>query len=555
MNVADLFLRERARRSLRHFWQRTTPQYDFSEPVHKFVADILERVSNREPGYEKVCFCMQPGIGKSTMLRGFFASELSRKPGMKASFISSVERLASRNSEDTMALVTDELYPWAPIKLDTEGKTHWKIGKNKSEAWSVPVDAKFTGLRWDFILLDDIQPDEMTPPLLDELETRLRKHIETRLDPGGAMVMLQSRWGVNDIVARMQNGADADQWKFFNIPAIAGEGDILGRAPGEPLSKRYPLSLLEQKKQTLGSVDFRCQYMGDPIDAESQMFQAAWFERRYDVRPELSTFTTRTFGLDTAWKTGPQNDSSCCMYIGIDRDQNIYLLDAWNEKLLYPHLKTRAKKYYEAHKPSIVGIEDSSAGSGLIEEFISKTRLPVRRLKSTDSKESRAATLSTYFANGKVFLPRSAPWIQPLIEEFLHFGARGNTHDDYVDACELAVRALAIRQGGMIWTTLSNTTVGARRSHPIFTPEGVYTPPVYDNDLPYVSHAPAGSPVYDKFSGKQVWPAPETKPIVRATKQRSHWPWPRSKKPVKPMPAPVTTAGRSVSYPWVYPRA
>jgi predicted phage terminase large subunit-like protein len=447
--LAPFARQELARRNLLDFWAHTMPAYDFSEPIHAFVADKLDRASAREPGFDRICIVLQPGVGKSTMLRGYFASELSRKPGMKAAFVSSVDRLALRNSEDTMDLVRSDLYPWAPMTLDVEGKTHWLMangskGSKGSEVWSIPFGAVIVGMRFDFMLLDDIQADESTPELLDALERRLRKDIETRLDDNGSVVLLQNRQGVNDIVARLQNGEDAAHWKFYNIPAIAGEeDDVLGRAPGETLSKRWSIEKLERKKQTLGPIDFRCQYIGDPIDEKSQMFQSAWFERRYDVRPDNSTFTMRTFGLDTAWKTGPQNDSSCCFYVGIDRDQNIFLLDAWNEKLLYPHLKTRVKDYYGAHKPSIVGIEDSSAGSGLIEEFIAQTRLPIKRLKSTDSKESRAATLSTYFANGKVFLPRSAPWVAPMIEQFLHFGARGNTHDDFVDALELACRCLA----------------------------------------------------------------------------------------------------------------
>lgn len=68
--------------------------------------------------------------------------------------------------------------------------------------------------------------------------------------------------------------------------------------------------------------------------------------------------------------------------------------------------------------------------------------MPVKALKSTDSKAARAATLSQRFANGKVFLPRSAPWIPSFVEQFLQFDGSGNTHDDSVDALELACRAL-----------------------------------------------------------------------------------------------------------------
>jgi hypothetical protein len=47
-----------------------------------------------------------------------------------------------------------------------------------------------------------------------------------------------------------------------------------------------------------------------------------------------------------------------------------------------------------------------------------------------------------HFENGKVLLPRSAPWLGDFIAEHLRFGSRGAAHDDLVDAMELAVRSL-----------------------------------------------------------------------------------------------------------------
>jgi predicted phage terminase large subunit-like protein len=220
------------------------------------------------------------------------------------------------------------------------------------------------------------------------------------------------------------------------------------------LSRRWPVSVLEQKKLTMGTVEFESQYIGDPMPSSGQMFQPGWFKRFYDVLPEMSM---RVFGVDSAWKLGAHSDFSACVYAGIDKVGNIYLIDAWHEKLLYPRLKARVRAYFNAHKPTLVAIEDAASGQGLIEEFIAeKPALPVKRMKATDSKESRAATLSVHWENGKIFLPRGAPWLNEFVEEFLRFGARGSRHDDYIDACELAVRALHIQGSTFFFGGLSN---------------------------------------------------------------------------------------------------
>jgi predicted phage terminase large subunit-like protein len=435
--VEPVVRRELARRRLLHFWQQTMFAYDFSEPVHRFIADKLERQSAGDPEYRRICFTIMPGIGKSTMLRGYVASELGRKPGTKAGFFSASERLVIRNSEDTMDLVRHESYPWS-VTLKAEAVTHWTLS-NKSSAFSLPVGAVLTGLRFDLALLDDIQPDPMTPDRLDDLEYWLRTKLETRIDVGGSLVLIQNRWGVRDIVARLQKGDDAALWKIYNLSAIADENDVLGRAVGETLSKRVTREFLDHKKLTLTPMPFATSYLGLPIDAESMMFQAHYFERRWDVLPPL---TMRLFGLDTAWKKGAGRDSSACVYIGVDKFKNVYIIDAWNQQLLYTDLKARVMSYYDAHQPNIVAIEDASSGTGLIEEFIRSTDMPVKALKSTDSKAARGAALAVRFANGKVFLPKSGAWILPFIEQFLHFTGNGETHDDSVDSLELACRCL-----------------------------------------------------------------------------------------------------------------
>jgi hypothetical protein len=70
--------------------------------------------------------------------------------------------------------------------------------------------------------------------------------LRTRLAPGGAIVLVMTRWHEKDLAGELEAAMteeDGEQWEIIELPAIAKGNDILGRQPGEPLwPARYPLS-------------------------------------------------------------------------------------------------------------------------------------------------------------------------------------------------------------------------------------------------------------------------------------------------------------------------
>ena len=66
------------------------------------------------------------------------------------------------------------------------------------------------------------------------------------------------------------------------------------------------------------------------------------------------------------------------------------------------------------------------------------SRLPVIPITPTSSKVVRAESLAGFFEAQRVRLPRSAPWIDDFLKEFLSFP--NGRHDDQVDATVLAIQ-------------------------------------------------------------------------------------------------------------------
>ena len=61
-----------------------------------------------------------------------------------------------------------------------------------------------------------------------------------------------TRWHEDDLVGRLLNPeyGEVEDWEIINLPAVAEEGDVLGREPGEALwPERYDLAELKRIKK------------------------------------------------------------------------------------------------------------------------------------------------------------------------------------------------------------------------------------------------------------------------------------------------------------------
>jgi predicted phage terminase large subunit-like protein len=90
----------------------------------------------------------------------------------------------------------------------------------------------------------------------------------------------------------------------------------------------------------------------------------------------------------------------------------------------------------QKHKPTKILIEDASTGSALIQElrFTSHSGIGV---KPTNDKITRMQIAAAKFESGKVFFPRTAPWLADLEAELFSFPQ--SRHDDQVDSISQAL--------------------------------------------------------------------------------------------------------------------
>ncbi len=131
------------------------------------------------------------------------------------------------------------------------------------------------------------------------------------------------------------------------------------------------------------------------------IFKPEWFR---DIKKDSinEKFEQVIMSLDTAYKTGDENDFSVAQVWGKIKS-NFYLLDCLIDKLTFPDLVVQIKKLYDQYMPDQVLIEDKASGQSLIQELQVKTTMPIVAIKVDKDKVTRAAAISPYVEQGKVF--------------------------------------------------------------------------------------------------------------------------------------------------------
>ena len=444
--VAEAAREELARRELKSFCERMIP--GFQSPPHiRLIAELLEAVEHGES--RRLLITLHPGAGKSILLQAFAAWYLGRNPRRKIITASAGAELAERNSRASRSFFTDPKWPFdVELSKATTAQNRWDTTQGGGLV-AVGVGGLISGWRASLIILDDIQNDALSVGERESLWAYYRGVLLGRLEPGGAICVIQQRWGEDDIPARIMESAEAKDWHVVRLPAIAEENDPLGRMRGESMwPQRWPLAELERQRIAMGSRAFETAFQGNPVPAEGNLIKSSWFQR-YDEPP--TEFTRVVCALDAAAKTGVANDFSAIVKIGVTKGA-YYVLDCWRAKCEFPGLMRRVTALGdEMPRPSAIYIEDTSNATALIQTLKRETRLPIVGVSAKGSKISRLEACTGVFEAKKVFLPREAQWLLDLERELLSFPA--GKHDDQVDSLVLALSQVV--QTALIWERVS----------------------------------------------------------------------------------------------------
>jgi predicted phage terminase large subunit-like protein len=342
------------------------------------------------------------------------------------------------------------------LAADSSAKDEWETSAG-GEFTATSVDGAVTGRRGDLILVDDpvkgrAEADSET--VRETAWTWWVSDLRTRLKPGGAIVLIMTRWHEDDIAGRIlpadYNGEsgvirarDGELWHVISIRAEAEAGDPLERAPGVFLwPEWFRAEDLAREKIIQGPRNWAALYQQRPSPEEGDFFKREWL-RWYDTPPARDTM--RIYGASDYAVTADGGDFTVHGIAGVDPNDDLYVLDWWRKQ-------TASDEWVEAFcdlvlswKPLQWGEETGQIEKG-VGPFLTKRQRERSAycyregFRSGSDKPTRAQSIRGRMAMGKVYLPRNAPWVNDLVAELLRFPA-GKT-DDQVDVLGLFGRML-----------------------------------------------------------------------------------------------------------------
>ena len=421
---------------------------DFIEDKHhQIYAEKLNRIANGE--LKRLIVNMPPRHTKSEFASHLFpAFFMGRNPKAKLIQTTHTGELAVSFGRKTKNLIEsdeyEKVFPEVRLAADSKAAGRWQ-SNHGGEYFAAGVGGAITGRGADLLIIDDphSEQDALSPTVLDSHYEWYTSGPRQRLQPGGAIVVVMTRWSIKDLTGRLieAQGKDenADQWEVVEFPAILPSGKPMW-------SGFWNIQALEQVKASIPLKKWNAQWMQAPTSEEGALIKRDWW-RVWDKEnvPGLE-FIIQSY--DTAFSKKETADFSAITTWGVFRPEdggapNLILLDARKDRWNFPELKKVAMEEYRYWEPEMVLIEAKASGMPLTHE-LQKMGIPVINFTPSkgNDKHARVNSVAPLFESGAIWAPKKS-FAEDVIEECAAFPF--GDHDDYVDSTTQAL--MRYRQG------------------------------------------------------------------------------------------------------------
>ena len=201
------------------------------------------------------------------------------------------------------------------VRRDSHAADSWNLAGHEGGMDTAGVSGSLTGKGAHLFVADDLikGPDMANSAhQRDKAWETILTCMETRLEPGGRIIVIQTRWHEDDpagrIIRQIEKGERPD-WDTCIFPAIAEEHDLLGREIGEALwPDRFDKEYLEalhsrwdHDEARLGAYWWDALYQQRPSPREGGLFKRQWL-RYFKESDHVYELTDKMVPKDDVWK-------------------------------------------------------------------------------------------------------------------------------------------------------------------------------------------------------------------------------------------------------------
>lgn len=356
----------------------------FQSPNHiQLIAKHLQDVTTGKIRY--LIINMPPRHGKSQLCTRLFPTwYLGNKPEAQIIVSSYSANLAvsftrfQRNLCNTQEY--REVFPKLKIKQDNKSKNEWETTYG-GVVIGAGVDGPITGRGADLALIDD--PFKNYEEAKSEVNRETvwnwyQSTLLTRLHPGGAIILIQTRWVTDDLAGKLiekdgtkENGG---KWTVLKLPAISEKGEALWK-------ERYTIEDLKEVRKSQGEKIFQAMYQQEPVDIQEKLFTDPQIEETPE-KLKLIAYLDPAFG----------GNDYCAFTIGTSHTENnktkIYIKHGSIWKAQIDETYDNVEKLCKQYNVQTLYIESNQAQTVLSYE-LNKRGIYTKQVKNIQNKHLR----------------------------------------------------------------------------------------------------------------------------------------------------------------------
>ncbi|WP_367132957.1 MULTISPECIES: terminase large subunit domain-containing protein [Streptomyces] len=439
----------------------------------------FERVAAGQP--TRLMLTMPPRHGKSRRAARWAPLwYLRRRPEHRVMIASYSSDLA----DDHGRWIRDAILTYSPqlgiaLRPGSSAANRFDLIGTEGGAVMAGVGGGLTGKGAHLAVVDDPIKDAAeasSPTMRKRLWEWWQAVLLTRIEPGGSVILIQTRWDEDDLAGRIL-ADEGERWTHIDLPALAlSEADALGRPVGGPLwPERYDDDALEEIRRSVGERVWWSLYQQQPRPMDGGVWQWPWITDNRVSAAQLRGIDLARIvvAVDPAGGESAVGDETGIVAAARDRDGHLYVLDdrsgnlgadSWGRETCLLAIELRADAI----------VIESNYGGDMTRQVVQQAWQELQREQRTQGmlmpavqsvvakqgKRLRAEPIAQLYEQGRVH--HVGQW--PALEQQMVRWVAGMDSPDRMDAAVHALTQLADpMRSGMTTTPYRDRRLSGRR--------------------------------------------------------------------------------------------
>lgn len=440
---------ELARREFFFYCQLKAP--DFYKDDREYLTQLCNSLQEFVESDEEVCVInVPPRHGKSrtagNLVEWFLGNDPTKKI-MTGSYNETLSTMFSKNVRNSIQAVKADIYkpvfsdvfPGVRIKYGDAAMNLWSLEGGYNNYLATSPTGTATGFGCDLMIIDDLikaAKEAYNARVLEEHWTWFTDTMLSRLEEGGKIIIIMTRWHSEDLAGRVLEWCKekGKRYRHIAMKALIDKESHTMLCP-EILSYASYMDKISAMGEDIASAN----YNQEPIDLKGQLYTSF---KTYDDVPRDTTgkplFSSVRNYTDTA---DEGSDYLCSITYGV-YNKEAYILDViYTQKPMEDTEPMVAKALFE-YGVNRARIESNNGGRGfarsvnsILKQEYKSNKTKVRWFHQSENKIARILSNSTWVMN-HIYYPKNWKdrWPDYYKAMYKYQREGNNAHDDAPDA-------------------------------------------------------------------------------------------------------------------------